>query len=82
MPNDLLRRFPKSTIAVKKPTTIPNPIKGWLLKKWRIERKNPVIVPVVDFGAIFGGLTVTLLIVSKMDARDKRIGSPEAVTSQ
>jgi hypothetical protein len=83
LPNDLLLLLlPNNIIAVKKPTTIPNEMKVWLLKKWRTERKKPVKAPVVDFGAILGGLTVTLLMVSRIEARDSRIGSPDAVISQ
>jgi hypothetical protein len=38
--------------------------------------------PTVDFGAIFGGLAVTLLTVSRIEARDRLMGSPDEFTSQ
>jgi hypothetical protein len=47
-----------------------------------MERKKPVMDPRVDLGVILGGLEVTFAIVSRMEARERRMGSLEAVTSQ
>jgi hypothetical protein len=50
--------------------------------KWRMDRYMPVNLPVVDLGAILGGFEVTILMVSRMAARERRIDSPETVVSQ
>lgn len=53
-----------------------------MLKKCCMERKKPVTEPRVDLGVILGGVEVTFAIVSRMEARERRIGSLVAVTSQ
>jgi hypothetical protein len=50
--------------------------------KWRMDRYMPVMRPVVDLGAILGEEEVTILMVSRMAARERRMGSPETVVSQ
>ena len=42
----------------------------------------PVMRPVVDLAAILGGFEVTILMVSRIAARERRIGSPDTVLSQ
>jgi hypothetical protein len=84
LPYDLLLRLNSPSIR-KNPTTIPMLMTGWEPKKpkkcW-IDKKKLIKAPMVDFGAIFGGLTVTLLTVSRIEARERLIGSPVEVTSQ
>ena len=55
---------------------------GWCHAKRLSARKKPEIRPVVDLAGISGGLCVTLLMVSRMEVRLGRMGSPEMVVSQ
>jgi hypothetical protein len=46
---------------------------------WKKPREK---VPIVDLALILGGEATTLEIVSRMEVREGRIGSPEMVVSQ
>jgi len=71
-----------STIAVKKPTTIPKLRNGCVVTNALVETKNLVNALLVYFGASFGEGTATLPRVSRIEARDGLICSPELVKSQ
>jgi hypothetical protein len=52
------------------------------LKKFCTDTNHLMKAPIVDFGLIFDGLAVTLLIVSRIEARESVMGSPDMVVSQ
>jgi hypothetical protein len=55
---------------------------GWCQAKLFRRRKKPATRPVEDFARIWGGFCVTLPMVSRIEVRLGRMGSPEIVVSQ
>ena len=78
----LLNFLPPRSAVMMSPMVANTARTGWCQAKLFKLRKNPEIRPVVDLAWIWGGFLVTLLIVSRMEVRLGRMGSPEMVVSQ